>query len=480
MSNNLEKLQVLLKWYKQEVGKDLNAAFVLDREGLVVDFIVRPTVKAIEDFVEDIRDLMGLILKKIAEDFTLGSFGAGTFDTIKYRFIFCEAGPQHIFVTILDAMAIAEPVFAYAYLAAEKIARIFDGRPVSPVIPKIYSDEKPISIQRKVNKLQKLRIPLADYVYKIILGGEGAVGKTSLIQRFVEGVFRTDYKATIGTSITKKQCSFEGINNTVRFVIWDLAGQPQFHRIRHNYYTNAEAGLLVFDITRRDTFEMIKKWYFEIKKDASPDIILILVGNKTDLKDSRTVSTTEAEELAKELGVSYIETSAITGENINDAFKMLALHLIKRFMEAIEVTEIRNGISPRPDQINGISQAQITPNKSELSEHKRYSLSDVWKGNEEDFISWVEKNLDLVTESLNIDLIPIERESNNQGTNYILAEDKFGTKVVVFLQLGQTNNDNLARVISLLDERDAYKAIWICEKTLFEHEKIIEWFNNNT
>ena len=103
-----------------------------------------------------------------------------------------------------------------------------------------------------------------------------------------------------------------------------------------SYVENAEAGLLVYDVTRKDTFEKLEDWYNEIKT-ASPTISLILVGNKIDLTSDRQISTEEGQNLAQKLGLTYIETSAKTGENINDAFKMLALQMIKRFVVAEEV-----------------------------------------------------------------------------------------------------------------------------------------------
>ncbi|MFX1277351.1 MAG: hypothetical protein ACFFAT_20205, partial [Promethearchaeota archaeon] len=216
MAFDSKRINILLKWYRQEIGKDFVAAFILDREGQVILYLTKTSDKEIEvDFVDSIREIMGLILNKIAEDFTLGKFGAGTFDTAEYRFIFCEAGPDAIFVTILDSLAMAEPIFPYVYLAAEKVAGIFEGKPISPVIPKLVIDKDIQDIKRKIDTLQKLNVPFSDYTYKLILGGDGAVGKTSMIQRFVEGVFRTDYKATIGTAITKKECKFDGIDSKV-------------------------------------------------------------------------------------------------------------------------------------------------------------------------------------------------------------------------------------------------------------------------
>ena len=106
--------------------------------------------------------------------------------------------------------------------------------------------------------------------------------------------------------------------------------------MRQSYLAKAEAGILVFDVTRRDTFENIENWYYEFIK-ASDKISLILVGNKIDLKDDRLVSYEEGEELAAKLKLSYIETSALTGENINDAFRMLALQIINRYVTVEDV-----------------------------------------------------------------------------------------------------------------------------------------------
>jgi len=338
VSVDRKKLEALLKWYIQEVGKDLIAVIIVNREGLVIEAISgKSTDKTVdEEIVGGVSALVEPVLTRITKEFSSGAFGTGTFDTEDYRLIFCEAGPEAVFVTVLDAVAMIDPVFPYAYLTAEKIARVFDGRTVSPVIPKIMSNKDGQEIERKKDTLQKIKIQSGEYAYKLILGGEGGVGKTSMVHRFVEDTFQTDYKSTIGTSIMKKECAFEGLSSKVRFVIWDLAGQAQFKRVRMAYVENAEAGLLVYDVTRKDTFDSLEIWHEEIK-NASPTISLILVGNKIDLIDERKVSTEQGQDLAQRLGLTYIETSAKTGENINDAFKMLALQMIKRFIVAEEV-----------------------------------------------------------------------------------------------------------------------------------------------
>jgi small GTP-binding protein len=326
-----KKLDALLKWYIQEVGKDMIAVLVVNRDGLVIDAVSGNSDKTVdEEIVGGVSALVEPVLTRITKEFSSGAFGTGTFDTEDYRLIFCEAGPEAVFVTILDAVAMIDPVFPYAYLTAEKIARIFDGRSVSPVIPKFQAAPGAKDISRKVGELQKIKIASGEYAFKLILGGDGGVGKTSMVHRFVEDAFQTDYKSTIGTSIMKKECDFEGLSSKVRFVIWDLAGQSQFKRVRQTYVENAEAGIVVFDVTRKETYDNLKNWNKEIK-EASPTISLMLVGNKIDLVDDREVTTEEGQALAQELGLTYIETSAKNGTNIGDAFKMLALQMIKKF-----------------------------------------------------------------------------------------------------------------------------------------------------
>ncbi len=332
MSVDTKKLEALLQWYGHSIGENLIAAIVVNRDGLIIYSLVGDSEKSLdEEIVGGVSALVEPVLTRITEEFSSGSFGTGTFDTEEYRLIFCEAGPEAVLVTILDAIAGVDPVFPYAYLAAEKIARIFDGRTVSPVIPKLTGRTSTENVQKKVNQLQKIKVKSGEYAYKLILGGDGAVGKTSMVHRFVEGTFTKDYKSTIGTSIMKKECQFDELKSKVRFIIWDLAGQSQFKRVRQSYLANAEAGILVFDVTNLSSYENIENWYKEIIV-ASPKISLIMVGNKIDLEDQRIVAFEEGEKIAKKLGLTYIETSAKTGENINDAFRILALQIVKNYI----------------------------------------------------------------------------------------------------------------------------------------------------
>lgn len=328
------KLRTLFKWYMQEVGDILISVLVVDRDGLVVEILTRDSEQIDEKkFVGAFSSLVELVLKKLTQDFDLGTFGAGTFDTDKYRFIFCESGSDHVLVSILHPAALVDDVFPYTYLTADKVARIIDGDlPVSPVIPKIKRDTELEKLKRKMDYYQQ-KVHSSDYVYKLSVIGDGGVGKTSMTQRYVHGIFKADYKATIGTFISKKECKFKELNTSVRFMIWDLAGQDQFERLWPDYLTDSRAGIIVYDITNRESFEHVKKWYGIITKVALPHIVMILVGNKVDLNVSRVVSTDEGMELAKELSVYYLETSAKTSENVEDVFEWIALQIINLNIE---------------------------------------------------------------------------------------------------------------------------------------------------
>ena len=333
------KLQTLFKWYMQEVGGNLISVLVVGRDGLIVDILTKDAEKSDEKkFIGAFSSLVELVLKKLTQDFDLGTFGAGTFDTDKYRFIFCESGSDYVLVSILNHTALVDDVFPYTFLTADKVARIIDGElPVSPVIPKVKRDTELEKIKRKMEYYQsKPHSP--EYVYKLSLIGDNGVGKTSMAQRYVHGIFKADYKATIGTYISKKECGFKELGTSVRFMIWDLAGQSQFERLWPDYLTDSRAGIIVFDITNRVTFEHVKKWYDIITRVALPHIVLILVGNKVDLDASREISAEEGIELAKDLGIYYLETSAKTNENIDDVFEWIAIQIINMNIEEVKDT----------------------------------------------------------------------------------------------------------------------------------------------
>jgi small GTP-binding protein len=169
-----------------------------------------------------------------------------------------------------------------------------------------------------------------DYLFKTVVLGEGAVGKTAIVTRFSHGFFRTDYKTTIGSQFAVKNIdvrTVSGSHVTVKLQIWDVAGQSRFQILRPMYYRGSSGGLLVYDVTRRRTFIVLEEWLEELRKAVNKDIPLVLVANKTDLPD-RVVPPIEGREFAAAHGMPYVESSAKTGEGILDVFEELAKTLV--------------------------------------------------------------------------------------------------------------------------------------------------------
>jgi len=320
-----KKLEALLQWMFQSIGKDLEALVVVDRQGLVIASLLKEGISEDEDLIGGMAALVEPILKRISSEFKSGNFGTGSFDTEKNRLIFCEAGPDAILVLVANALASLDRLFPYAYLCAEKITRIFDGRSVSPVIPDFSHEKEKLQGSKDVSQIV---IEEGSFVLKTVLCGDGGVGKTTLVTQFIQSSFEVDYKSTIGVSIMKKAINFEQWNTEVRFTIFDLAGQQQFAKVRQTYFKGVKAGFLIYDVTRRETFDNIEKWNKEAKQDES-DVMLILIANKIDLENERKVTEEEGKALAEKLQIPYLETSALNKDIVDEAFKTLAFLFIR-------------------------------------------------------------------------------------------------------------------------------------------------------
>ena len=168
---------------------------------------------------------------------------------------------------------------------------------------------------------------MTDYRFKLVLLGEAAVGKTSLFHRFISGEFNDDYSSTIGAKFLTKVIEIntpQGLEQ-VSLAIWDVAGQPRFEDLRTTFYRGASGALLLFDITRKESFEKLPLWLKELNRVMVKNIPYIIIGNKIDLikKYGRQVETKDVKEYVDEIGSIYIETSAKTGENVENAFLKL-------------------------------------------------------------------------------------------------------------------------------------------------------------
>eukprot|EP01105_Mastigella_eilhardi_P014582 TRINITY_DN3317_c0_g4_i1.p1 TRINITY_DN3317_c0_g4~~TRINITY_DN3317_c0_g4_i1.p1 ORF type:complete len:205 (-),score=72.51 TRINITY_DN3317_c0_g4_i1:261-875(-) len=162
--------------------------------------------------------------------------------------------------------------------------------------------------------------------YKVVLLGEGCVGKTSLVLRYSRNEFVENHVTTIQASFTEKRLNIDG--KSVKLNIWDTAGQERFHALGAIYYRDANGALLVYDITDRSSFERVQNWVKELRQMLGTDILLVIAGNKCDLERQRSVSTEEAEKYAASVGAKHFLTSAKMNKNISEVFLFLAQRML--------------------------------------------------------------------------------------------------------------------------------------------------------
>ncbi|MFX0096831.1 MAG: Rab family GTPase [Candidatus Hodarchaeota archaeon] len=166
------------------------------------------------------------------------------------------------------------------------------------------------------------------YHFKMLLLGDAAVGKTTLVTRFVKGKFRSDYKMTIGVDILSKDVEVN--NEKAVLSIWDIAGQDRFKSFRNVFYKGASAAFIVFDLTRAQTFQNLRNWIDELNQFTEGPVSTVIVGNKADLENLRDVRKEDAEGMARSVGSLYLETSAKTGQKVDEAFTTLTKGTIAR------------------------------------------------------------------------------------------------------------------------------------------------------
>ena len=165
--------------------------------------------------------------------------------------------------------------------------------------------------------------------YKILLLGPPAVGKTSLWHRFINKTFENNYAMTIGVQVSTKEVTFR--NATVKLSVWDVGGQVRFEKLRKNFYNGTQGALLIFDLTRKESFNQLEGWIKEVHDYLEYEIPFVLIGNKNDLiGKKRPFKTQGAIKFAKAHESIYLETSAKTGDGVKNAFKELIVTLVKK------------------------------------------------------------------------------------------------------------------------------------------------------
>ncbi|KAH7099479.1 ras family protein [Auriculariales sp. MPI-PUGE-AT-0066] len=188
--------------------------------------------------------------------------------------------------------------------------------------------------------------PHYDFLFKVVIVGDAGTGKTNLLTRFTRNEFTTDTKSTIGMDFTTQLMSIQ--QKVVKVQFWDTAGQERFRSLISAFYRGFVGALLVYDITRRETFESVSRWLEPLRKDGDSNAVIMLIGNKSDLIHDRAISTEEASAFAAEKGLFFIETSALNTSNVNEAFTTVVTEICNVVVANPTFAKVVQGSAPGP------------------------------------------------------------------------------------------------------------------------------------
>lgn len=179
-----------------------------------------------------------------------------------------------------------------------------------------------------------------NFVFKVVLIGESGVGKSNLLSRFTKNEFNHDSRTTIGVEFSTRTMALNGL--TIKAQIWDTAGLERYRAITSAYYRGAVGALLIYDISKQLTYQSAERWLKELYDHADPQIVVMLVGNKSDLASVRSVSTEDAKDFAERNGLLFMETSALESTNVEAAFNNVLTEIHKK-VSSKEVTRTSIG-----------------------------------------------------------------------------------------------------------------------------------------
>ena len=186
-----------------------------------------------------------------------------------------------------------------------------------------------------------------EYKFKVVIVGDSSVGKTNLVKRFMNNTFIKDSKATVGVEFMSK--TFVVNKKVFKVELWDTAGQERYKAITAAYYKGAKGAMIVYDVTSKSTFDNVDKWCNELRMKGSNNINIIMVGNKTDLKENIIINSDMSQEKAKFLQVPVMETSALDSSNVKEAFYLLIqemyLSLINKEKNIVGSDNIEEGVA---------------------------------------------------------------------------------------------------------------------------------------
>ena len=323
------------------LNSEVEAIIISDHEGFIIAGEKRKNIDM--ELVSVMTTIVNPILVRFRDEFAFKKYGSASFDTEKHRLLFVSVGENATLSLVLNITASIDKLYPYAYYIAEKSAQIMsaaEDEVIQIQIPNFeYQVEKSEKLQHQIYQMRLDRG--LSYRFKFVIIGDLKVGKTSIVRRFVDKKFSKDYRSTIGLNILSHQFKF--LDNEIHINLWDIGAQKYFKRFRKTYYSGSQAAFIVFDLTNRDSFNNIQTWYVELVDFiGGRDIPIVLVGNKKDLVDQRDITPEEGISMAKYLSetgaskISYIETSALTGENIDDAFNLISYFYIQISQEREE------------------------------------------------------------------------------------------------------------------------------------------------
>jgi len=309
-------LKKALTNYLAEI-EGVQAVAVCDRDGLIIASEGREEAGS-ENVIGVISTILDGYIERIKSEFGTESTFFNITTTGDKKFAYCSMGPHSILTSIARQETSDVELRVFSEHIAGKVELILEeNENISLEIPEII---------RVLSKTRGGKLPAGEFSNKLILTGDYQVGKTSLINRFIDNSFSESYISTLQVEISKKIMEVSA-ETKVNFIIWDIAGQRK--TIKPNFYSGANAAFMVVDRTRKETLENINIWYDEIKATVKAKIPVVLVGNKTDMVDSIEVSEEDLKEFAQKRGFHYILTSAKTGENVNDTFLYIAYKVME-------------------------------------------------------------------------------------------------------------------------------------------------------
>jgi Ras-related protein Rab-11A len=156
-------------------------------------------------------------------------------------------------------------------------------------------------------------------IFKVVIVGDSGVGKTNILLRYLKNEFNEESKATVGVEFGTKKMKID--NSNIKVQIWDTAGQERYRSITSAYYRGAHGALVVYDITSKKTFDSVEKWVNDLKTNGEPKMVIMVIGNKADKEEERVITKVDGEAKSQRNNVAFLETSALTAENIEQAFE---------------------------------------------------------------------------------------------------------------------------------------------------------------